>query len=67
MDILIQSLGIERGRTKVINAIKAIAKDCPVFKSMLDTKQDVTKEMEKEEKYLILKKAAIEEKKAGKK
>ena len=48
--------------SKVINAIKAIVKDCPDFTSKLETKQDVTKEMEKDalQKYQEMEKQIAE-------
>jgi hypothetical protein len=51
--------------SKVINAIKAIVKDCPEFTSKLDAKQDVTKEMEKDalQKYQEMEKQVAEGKK----
>jgi len=52
-------------QSKVINAIKAIVKDCPDFTAKLDTKQDVTKEMEKDalQKYQEMEKQIAEGKK----
>ena len=52
-------------QSKVINAIKAIVKDCPEFTSKLDTKQDISKEMEKDalQKYQEMEKQIAEGKK----
>lgn len=62
MDFMVNKSKIH---SKVINAIKAIAKDCPEFTRMLDTKQDVTKEMEKDaiQKYQEMEKQIDEGKK----
>ena len=51
--------------SKVINAIKAIVKDCPEFTSKLDAKQDVSKEMENDalQKYKEMEKQVAEGKK----
>ena len=62
MDMIVNKNKIQ---SKVINAIKAIVKDCPDFTAKLDTKQDVTKEMEKDalQKYQEMEKQIAEGKK----
>jgi hypothetical protein len=62
MDMIVNKNKIQ---SKVINAIKAIVKDCPEFTAKLDTKQDVTKEMEKDalQKYQEMEKQIAEGKK----
>jgi len=62
MDMIVNKNKIQ---SKVINAIKAIIKDCPEFTAKLDTKQDVTKEMEKDalQKYQEMEKQIAEGKK----